>query len=106
MPQLDRFLSVLVSNRATALFLAADDVARLEIGDAPRPVTKQPLSAPQLVALLREIAPADAARQLDAGAEASFSYTCADGSFEVRASSATPQFMVAIRPAADGEPPH
>src|SRR5512146_1512998 len=54
MPHLDRFLTALVSNNATALLLAADDVAHLEIGDAARPVTKQPLNAAQLVALVRE----------------------------------------------------
>ncbi|HET7565455.1 MAG TPA: PilT/PilU family type 4a pilus ATPase [Gemmatimonadaceae bacterium] len=103
MPQLDRFLSVLVSNRATALLLAADDVARLEIGDAPRPVTKQPLSSQQLVALLREIAPADAAHQLDTGEDAAFTYTSSDGTFLVRVTGAALELTAEIRPAASAQ---
>ena len=53
MPQLDKFLSALVSHGASALHLAADDVAKLDIDDVARPVTKQALTATQLLALLR-----------------------------------------------------
>ncbi|HEX6537097.1 MAG TPA: type IV pilus twitching motility protein PilT [Gemmatimonadaceae bacterium] len=86
MPQLDRFLTALVSNNATALLLAADDVAYLEIGDAPRAVTKQPLTSAQLVALVREIAPATAQRELDAGRDATFDYRMGPTTFTTRAS--------------------
>ncbi|MEO8624971.1 MAG: hypothetical protein ABI625_28060, partial [bacterium] len=67
MAQLDRLLSVMVSQRATALRLDEADVAELEIGGASRPVTKTPLTGPQVVALVREIAPPDAVAALDAG---------------------------------------
>src|SRR5688572_1581648 len=59
MPQLDRFLSVMVSNRADAIRLVEGQMAVLDVNGAARPMTKQPLTASQLVNLLREIAPAD-----------------------------------------------
>jgi twitching motility protein PilT len=85
MPQLDRFLAVLVTNHGTALHLVTDDVARLEIGGVPRPVTKQPFTSAQVLALLREIATPDAAERLDQGQDAMFPYSCADGAFAVTA---------------------
>ena len=62
MAQLDRLLAVMVSQRATALRLDESELAELEIGGASRPVTKTPLTGPQVVALLREIAPPERAR--------------------------------------------
>ena len=81
MPQLDRFLSVMVSSRADALVLAENDVAKLDVGGVSKPVTKQPLTGPQIVMLLREIAPPDAARHLEAGSATEFRYTSGDGIF-------------------------
>ncbi|HEY9514066.1 MAG TPA: hypothetical protein VIQ74_00195, partial [Gemmatimonadaceae bacterium] len=57
MAQLDRFLSMLASHGASVLRMAEDEVASLEISGAAKPITKQPLTAAQLMALLREIAP-------------------------------------------------
>jgi twitching motility protein PilT len=85
MPQLDRLLSVMVSQRASALRLNETELAELEIDGAPRPVTKTALTGPQVVALLREIAPPEAAAALDGGQETSFDYTSADGAFRVEA---------------------
>jgi twitching motility protein PilT len=50
----------------------------------PRPITKQPLSAAQLMMLLKEIAPAPAVKQLDAGSPATFDYANGDGAFTVQ----------------------
>jgi twitching motility protein PilT len=85
MPQLDRLLSVMVSQRASALRLNETELAELEIDGAPRPVTKTALTGPQVVALLREIAPPDAAAALDAGQATSFDYASTDGAFRVDA---------------------
>ncbi|MEP6732551.1 MAG: type IV pilus twitching motility protein PilT [bacterium] len=85
MAQLDRLLSVMVSQRATALRLDESELAELEISGAPRPVTKTPLTGPQVLALLREIAPADAVTSLDAGQPASFGYLSEDGAFVIQA---------------------
>ncbi|MDB4881485.1 MAG: twitching motility protein, partial [Gemmatimonadetes bacterium] len=86
MAQLDRLLSVMVSQRATALRLDEGELAELEISGSPRPVTKTPLTGPQVVALLREIAPPDAASCLDNGQAAIFGYLSEDGAFVVQAS--------------------
>ena len=79
MAQLDRLLSVMVSQRATALSLNESELAELEIEGTSRPVTRTALTATQVVALLREIAPVDAAALLDAGRAASFAYVSDDG---------------------------
>ena len=98
MAQLDRFLAVLVTNHGTALHLVTDDVARLEIGGVPRPVTKQPFSSSQVMALLREIATPEAAELLDRGRGAIFAYACEDGAFEVNASVAEGRVTATIVP--------
>jgi twitching motility protein PilT len=98
MAQLDRFLAVLVTNHGTALHLVTDDVARLEIGGVPRPVTKQPFSSSQVMALLREIATPEAAELLDRGRGATFAYACEDGAFEVSASVADGRLTATIVP--------
>ncbi|MFN2563686.1 MAG: type IV pilus twitching motility protein PilT [Gemmatimonadaceae bacterium] len=99
MPQLDKFLSALVSNGASALHLAADDVAKLEIASVAHPVTKQALTATQLLALLREVAPSDAMRQVESGQQASFAYVAGGSSFVARAGTDGGRLRVAIAPA-------
>ena len=84
MAQLDRLLSVMISNRADTLVLKEGDAAVLMVEGQARPVTK-PLTAPQVIALLREIAPPQAATQLDARQPTKFLYTSEDSVFSVRA---------------------
>jgi len=96
MAQLDRLLSVMVSNRANALVLNEGDVAQLEVPGGVRPVTKQPLTSQQVVALLREIAPADAGAKLDAGKDTTFQYSSDDGIFIARASLADGRWEASI----------
>ena len=88
MAQLDRFLSAMVSHRASALRLDESALAELEIAGAPRPVTKAPLTSAQVVALIREIAPADAATSLDAGQSTTFAYVSDEGAFTIDANRA------------------
>jgi len=82
MAQLDRFLNILVSNKATALLLAEGDVATVTIKDSARPVMKQPLTSAQILTLLREISPARTPR-LDLEGEVRFEYSSSDGTFDV-----------------------
>ncbi len=84
MAQLDRLLSVMISNRAESLILREGDAAVLVIDGQERPVTKG-LTGPQVVGLLREIASPAAAQSLDAMQPTSFRYTSTDGVFAVRA---------------------
>jgi len=83
MAHLDRFLSALVSNHGSALLLAADDAARVELGTVKRAVTKQPLSGAQVRGLLIEIAPPDARRAIEAEGDVSFEYVMGDARFRV-----------------------
>src|SRR5687768_18230638 len=48
-------------------------------------LTKSPLTNPQIVALLKEIATPDAQKNLDAGKPATVAYVTADGAFVIRA---------------------
>ena len=84
MAQLDRFLSAHVSHRASALMLGADTPAQLDMQGTPRAITKTPFTAPQLLALLQELAPGNARMSLDAGAATDFSYVSDDGAFDVQ----------------------
>src|ERR1700733_5971212 len=96
MAQLDRFLSVMVANGADSINLTEHEVATLQKDGAPRPITKQPLTAQQLLLLLREIAPPDAVQQLAAGAAANFHYANTEGHFAVTASHADGRWQASI----------
>jgi twitching motility protein PilT len=85
MAQLDRLLSVMVSQRATTLRLDESDLAELEIAGATRAVTRTPLTGAQVTSLLREIAPPASVALLDQGRGTSFAYSSDDGSFLVDA---------------------
>jgi twitching motility protein PilT len=84
MAQLDRLLSVMVSNRADELLLKEGQPATLMVEGQERPVTKA-LGAPQIIALLKEIAPPASATALDSKQPTKFQYTSSDGAFTVRA---------------------
>src|SRR5689334_7737552 len=99
MPYIDRFLELLASNNASALLLVGDDVARLEIGGSPRPITKQPLTTAQLLTVIREIAPAEASRELDAGRGAAFRYGSASGECRVHVVRDGEKLRIEITPA-------
>jgi twitching motility protein PilT len=83
MAQIDRFLNLMVSNKATALHLAEGDVAALMIKDSARPVMKQPLTSAQILTLVREIAPANSPLSPDGHGAMQFEYSSPDGTFEV-----------------------
>src|SRR6059058_1679157 len=98
MPQLDRLLSAVINNKADALTLDEGDPAKLEVQGGTRPVTKSPLTAQQVVGLLKEIAPPDAGRQLDTTKSATFTYTSPDGAFSVRAAQEAGKWRARITP--------
>jgi twitching motility protein PilT len=84
MPQLDRLLTALAANQTAAVELTEGDVATLVSGGARRPLTRQALSGAQLVSVVREVAPPDAAARLDASLSADFIYDSLEGRFAVR----------------------
>ena len=101
MAQLDRLLSAVVTNRADALTLDEGDPAKLEAQGGARAVTKSPLTAQQVLGLLKEIAPPDAGRQLEAVRMATFTYTSSDGAFTVRAMHEGGKWRARITPGTD-----
>jgi twitching motility protein PilT len=102
MPQLDRLLSAMVSNRADSLRLVENELASLVKDGTTVPLTKQALGATQLLGLLREIAPPDAMRSLDEGTPAEFQYRTVDGVFNARASNEGGKWMAAITSGPNG----
>ena len=85
MPQFDRLLSAMVSNKAESLVLEDGELVKVEISGQLRALTKSPLTNPQIVALLKEIASPDAQNNLDAGKPATIAYVTGDGAFLIRA---------------------
>jgi len=98
MAQLDRFLSVLVSNKATSLIMAEGDLATLMIKDSPRTVMKQPLTSAQILTLVREIAPQNSPHNLDAKGGVRFTYSSADGTFDVSLSQPDGKLLARVEP--------
>jgi len=105
MPQLDRFLSVLVSNKATELLLSEGDLATLIINGSPRTVMKQALTSAQILTLVREIAPANSPHALDVQGGVRFTYASGDGTFEVSLTQAAGKLSARIEPT-NGSAPH
>src|ERR671917_1770835 len=96
MPQLDRFLSVLVSRGADSIELVEGEAAALVAGAGSQPITK-PLTAQQLLMLLREIAPGDALNALETGEPTVFTYASGDATFSVRARNDGNRWEASIR---------
>ncbi len=74
MASLDKFLMALGTAPPTTLVLYEGAVAELRFDGGTRPITKQPLSAEQIVGLLREIAPANQQAAVMQGGPARFPY--------------------------------
>jgi twitching motility protein PilT len=102
MAQLDRLLSVMISNRADELIIKEGQAATLMVEGQERPVTKA-LTGPQIIALLKEIAPPPSAQSLDAKQPTKFQYQNEDGVFAVRAMLQGELLVVNASIDADGE---
>ncbi len=84
MAQLDKLLAVMIQKSAEALLLDEDQPCTLKLEGQDTPLTKA-LNGPQVVGLLKEIAPPAAGAHLDQKAPVKFQYTNAEGVFLVRA---------------------
>jgi len=85
MAQFDRLLAAMVSNKADALVLEDGDLVKVEITGQLRPLTKSPLTGPQIVGLLKEIGSPETQKLIDQGKPATLAYVTTDGAFVVRA---------------------
>jgi len=93
----------MVTNRADAVRLADGEVAYLVMDGTQRPLTRQPLGEGQLVALLREMAPAHVAPGIAGGRPLQFLYSNSDGTFVTRLDSEDGKMWATVNtaPAAD-----
>ena len=74
MARLDRFLQALHDHKAEGLVLAPGRPASLLFDGAPRPVTKDPLAGPQILALVREVTPLAVQAHLEGSTSFRFDY--------------------------------
>src|SRR3954469_3801606 len=85
MAQLDKFLTAMMTNHASALVLADGEVVKLEIGGQLRPGTKAPLSGAQILNLLQEVASPHEQMSIDMGNPIEILRATPDGAFVIKA---------------------
>ncbi|HEY7027267.1 MAG TPA: type IV pilus twitching motility protein PilT [Gemmatimonadales bacterium] len=83
MPRLDKFIQAMHEHGARSLALHAGKPASLMVGDATRPVTKEPLTAAQVTMLVKEIAPSQLQSNVTDGASFAFAYLSPSGKVDV-----------------------
>jgi twitching motility protein PilT len=81
MPRLDKFIQVMREQKAQALHLSVGKPVALMVSGASRPITRDNLAAPQILGLIKEIAPAGLPGALEGGQ--TFSYQLGEGEIQV-----------------------
>ena len=94
MARIDQLIRVLHEQRGDSLQLAAGKPAVLLRDGTSRPLTKDPLSDAQVSALVREIAPEEAASRIGSPAAVQFQYRAPSGSVQVESR----QAQTTVRP--------
>jgi twitching motility protein PilT len=84
MAQLDKLLSAMMTNHASALVLTDGEVVKLEIGGQLRPLTKTPLTPAQILALIQEVAAAHDQPAIEAGGPVEILRATPDGAFVIK----------------------
>jgi twitching motility protein PilT len=102
--QLDRFIQAIHQHKAQGLVLAAGKQASLLIDGVARPISRDPLSAAQLLPLLREIVPSGEVARLDSPMPGTFHYDSPAGPVSVEVSREAEGLRVVVRPAHGVEP--
>jgi twitching motility protein PilT len=92
MARLDKFIQVMREQKAQALHLSAGKPVALMVSGASRPITRDNLAAPQILGLIREIAPAGQNGSLEGGQ--TFTYQLGGGEIQVELTT-TPEGMAA-----------
>src|SRR5437016_2356965 len=82
--RLDPFLDVFLREQAEQLYLLPDEPVTMVKDGKPRKVSKQPLTDAHIYALLAEIAPSEAADQIDQKHETEFEYAAGRGLLKIR----------------------
>ncbi len=65
MPALDRFIALMFDKQGTALVVENDKPIQIELQGTLRPITKDPVAGPKVVALIKEIMPAGMHEQFE-----------------------------------------
>ncbi len=99
MAVLDKFIGAMFDQSATALRLASGQNVVLELDGAERPVSKDPLAKPQIMALVREIAPEGMKDHLDSESRMAFGYASAGKRVDVEIAHLGQEVVVSIAPA-------
>ncbi|HEY2805123.1 MAG TPA: type IV pilus twitching motility protein PilT [Gemmatimonadales bacterium] len=74
MAVLDKFIQAMFDSSGTQLKLQSGQNASMEVNGAQRPVTREPLTKPKIMQLVREIAPEGMRDHLDAESRMAFGY--------------------------------
>jgi twitching motility protein PilT len=98
--RLDRFIQAILDHKAQGLVLAPGRPASLLLEGGARAVTREPLTPPQILALVREITPPAEIERLAAAAPYSFSYAAPAGpaSVELVPENDGPRVVVRLTP--------
>ena len=99
MPRLDKLIQLLHDQRADSLRLAAGQPAALQSNGSAKAVTRESLTDQQILALAREIAPAELVAQVKEGAALRFTYGAPAGAVEAELSAPGGATLVTLRPA-------
>jgi len=99
MATLDKFIQVMFQQGASGMRLASGAAVVLEVEGAERPVTKDVLTKPKIMALLREIAPDGMKDHLDAESRMAFGYAVEGKRVDVEILHAGDDVTVTIGPA-------
>ena len=98
MAQLDRLLALLVSRRGDSIRLVQDEPALLVRGSETQALTRTPLTPAQVLAIVREVAPADTEQRVERGEGAQFDYTMGDDAFVGRVHRVQGRLTVDVTP--------
>src|SRR5512144_1553915 len=93
----------MVDNKAQGLVLAPGRPVSLLLDSGPRAVTKDPVAAPQILALVREVVPAGEQARLGGSVATTFQYAAPSGAVTLEVIPENDGTRVVIRP--DGGTP-
>ncbi len=99
MAVLDKFIQAMFEHGASALRLASGQMVMLEVDGSDRPVTKDPLPKPQIMALVREIAPDGMREHLEAESRMAFGYAVDGRRVDVEIAHMGQEVVISVAPA-------
>ncbi len=100
MAHLDPFLQVMFDKQAQSLALESGQQVMLEVHEQRHPITKEPLSGPQVLGLLKEIVPEGMWPQLEGGdGRVTFGYACQGRQVDVQTDRAGETVTATLAPA-------